>query len=316
VQPWLPSAGWYDQESFNRAKFITDQFRGGVNFIGVAVGAVATGWSPWIDAGAGWHYDHFRGFHYEVRPNASSPWEVADQATYEATAAGNRRIEASFPYEYWEPITEEEYQLLSSEGRRREQDYSLPYTHFDPVETWLPNSTIIARLIAGDDTGIPAESVNGEYVNAASANMYLLPDWQQFAGALEAVATAECGGTLTVQTRLDGAPAPEAFVYQHVGSTDSGGLPIAHDPTTVTTSAQYRSGTFDFALTGAQSITVEIHPADNANLIGYRTASWECRAGPDARTIETVPLGSGTWSGVKVRVQPNEAISCTHHVSR
>lgn len=316
AQPELISAGWYDQQSFNRAQYIVEQFRSAVNLIGVGVGPTFSGTSPWLGEGAGWHYDHFRGFHYEVRANATAPWEIADQPTYDAAPAGNRRIATTFPYDYWEPITEAEYDYLPSEGRRREKDYSLPFTNFDPVEVWTPNSTILARLIAGDDTGIPAESLNGQYVNAASANMYLLPDWNQFAGALEAVAVAECGGTLTVQSRMNGQPAPETFVYQHVGSTDSGGLPVAHEPTTVTTTSEFRSGTFDFALTTGSAVTVEIQPVDNANVLAYRTVSWECKAGPDMRPVVTTPIGSGKWSGVRVQIRPNEALSCVHHVTK
>lgn len=317
AQPELWSAGWYDQESFNRAKYIVDQFRSSVDFIGVGVGPNFSGWSPWLsNDGAGWHYDYFKGYHHEVRTDAASPWEYATKEAYDAAPAAHRRFSYTDPYEEWEPTTEAEYSLLPSEGRRRNQVYAEPFTNYDVVETWTENSTILTRLITGEDNGIQAESVNGQYVNAESANMYLLPDWNQFAGALEAVALAECGGTLTIQTRQDGQPAGETFVYQHVGSTDSGGLPVAHDPATVSTTREFRSGTFDFSLATGEAIIVEIRPEDNANLIGYRTVSWECKAGPDQRPVETVPSSNGTWSGVKVRIQPNEAISCVHNVTK
>ncbi len=312
--PELNSYSSYDQESFNRAKQIVDQFRSSVNFIGVGVGPSFSGSSDWLSLGAGWHYNYFRGFHHEGRDDSYSPWYPIDQATYEASPPDQRQIAYSWPYDFWEPTTKDEYDLLPSDGRRRDQEYAMPYESYDVTSTSTPNSTILTRLIAGNDNGEPAVSVNGAYTNADLANMYLLPDFNQFAGALEAVALAECGGTLTVQTRENGQPAEESFSYQHTGTTDSGGLPAAHTATTITTTKDFRSGTFDFSIPSANWITVEIQPVATANVAGYASQNWTCKAGPDARSVETFPIEGMGMSGIRLQIRANEAVSCRHDI--
>jgi hypothetical protein len=306
----------YRQEAFNRAKFIADQFRSSVNLIGVGVGPAFSNSSPWLDYGAGWHYDHFRGFHYERRDSARGPWYVVDKATYDATTpTSNRRIAYSSPYSFWEPTTLAVYNSTPSAGRRREKDYSPPFDSYDVTTTWTPNSTILTRLIAGNDFGQPAVSVNGAYVNAEVANMYLLPEWSQFAGALQAVALAECGGTVTIQTRVGSAAAADPFEYQHTKTTGPTGLPETASLDVIKTTRTYPSGTFDFAIPTGEWMTVEIEPLIPANS-SYRPDGWSCRSGPNTKSIETFPVGGGPWTGIRLQVRPNEAISCVMQVLR
>ncbi|MCB0999322.1 MAG: VWA domain-containing protein [Acidimicrobiales bacterium] len=307
------SGSSYDQEAFNRAKYIVDQFRGTVDFIGVGVGPAFGNSNNWLDYGRGWHYDYERGFHYERRSGSS--WNVVDQATYDATAAASRRIRYSAPYQYWEPTTKAVYDSTASAGRRRTTSYSEPYESYDIVTTRTRNSVILTRLITGNDFGEPAVSVNGEFVNADTANMYLLPDWDQFAAALESVALAECGGTITIQTRLGGAAVPDPFEYQHTATTDRSGLPLQASKDIVRTTRTYPSGTFDFALEGGEWITVEIQPLVPASTL-YSDAGWSCAAGGKAKAIETFAVEGGPWSGVRVQVRPNEAVSCVMQVNR
>jgi hypothetical protein len=315
-EPQLAGSG-YDQEAFNRAKFIVDAFRSSVNFIGVGVGPAFTNWNNWLTTGPGWHYNYFRGFHYETRSSSGSPWNTVDQATYNAAPNnGNRRIRYTSPYQYWEPTTKSIYDGLSSSARQRQKDYTVPYDSYDVASTSVQNSTILTRLIANNDFGVPAVSVNGEYTNAATANMYLLPNFNQFAGALEAVALAECGGTVTMQTKIGTNAASDPFTYQHTATTSSAGLPLSASLNTVTTTSTYKSGTFDFAIDNGEFITVEIQPLISSALNGYVPASWSCKAGGVAKAFQTFPIAGSPWTGIRVQVRANEAVSCTQQVNR
>ena len=151
----------------------------------------------------------------------SNAFQVAGQqrqttykATYDAVTNTNlKRIRYSSPYQYWETTDKATYDSTSSAGRRRTKDYTPPFDSYDVTSTQTPNSTILTRLITGNDFGVPAQSVNGSYVNAEVANMYLLPDWSQFTGALTAVALAECGGTVTIQTKVGSTSAQVGALY-------------------------------------------------------------------------------------------------------
>ena len=312
----LPSSV-YDQEAFNRAKFITDRFRADVDFIGVGVGPAFTRNSNWLDIGPGWHYNYERGFHYEKRNSSWSSWYTVNQAGYDATSpTTNRRIAYTSPYSFWEPTTQATYNTLSSSARRRIKDYTPPFDNYDVLTTSTPNRTILSRLIAGNDMGVVAESVNGRYINADVANMYVLPDFNQFAGALEAVALAECGGTLTMQTKVGAVAAADPFTYQHSASSSSGGLPLQATMDVVTTTRSFASGTFDFSIPNGEFITVEIRPVDMSGLTRYTPIGWACTAGGAAKTIQTFPITGSPWTGIRVQVRANEAVSCVQTVNR
>ncbi len=313
----MNTSGSYDQEAFNRAKVIVDRFRSDVKFIGVGVGPAFNNSNDWLSYGAGWHYNYFRGFHYEKRNSATSSWRTVDLAEYNSTSpVSNRRIQYSSPYQYWEPTTKSVYDTLSSSARQRQKDYTAPFDSYDVTTTRTPNSTILTRLITDTDNGIPAVSVNGAYTNADTANMYLLPNFNQFAGALEAVALAECGGTLTLQTKVGTVAAADPFTYQHTASTNSAGLPIPASLTTITTTRTVPSGTFDFTIPNGEWVTVEIQPAPTSGLTSYAPVAWSCRAGANAKAFEAIAIPGSPWTGIRVRLLANEAVSCTQTVIR
>jgi hypothetical protein len=196
---------------------------------------------------------------------------------------------------------------------------SPPYTGYLPAQTAsTQNSTILARLISGNDNGTPAVWNGSSYTNAAVADMYVTPNWSQFGTALEAVALGECGGTLTLQTKLGGTtPAADPFRYQNSAVTDSAGAPVALKPTVVTTNQQFVTGTFDFAVPNGQFITVDILPLNYSELKAYTPGAWSCRAGNQPRPFELIDIpDAGAWKGVRVRVAANEAVSCTLAVSK
>ena len=306
----------YDQEAFNRAKYIVDQFRSSVDFIGVGVGPAFNNSSWWLDYGPGWHYLYERGFHYEKRNSTSSSWYTVNKATYDAVTNTNlKRIRYSSPYQYWETTDKATYDSTSSSGRRRTKDYTPPFDSYDVTSTQTPNSTILTRLITGNDFGVPAQSVNGSYVNAEVANMYLLPDWSQFTGALTAVALAECGGTVTIQTKVGGAAAADPFEYQHTATTNATGLPVTPSLEVVKTTKTYPSGTFDFSIPDGEFITIDIQPMIPANT-KYAPSDWSCKVGPNAKSVETFAVNGGPWTGIRLQVRPNEAISCVLQVTR
>ena len=104
----------------------------------------------------------------------------------------------------WEPWTGSRPDS-SSQYRSTKVYNSPPYTAYDPAVTaQTKNSTILARMISGNDNGTPANWDGTHYTNAEIADMYTVPNWSDFGRAMEAVALGECGGTLTLQTKLGG----------------------------------------------------------------------------------------------------------------
>lgn len=245
---------------------------------------------------------------------SSTNWSSTTAALYAANnttpdgSDGWRDVRVySSPYEQWEVVSKSVYDSTSSSGRR---------TNAASVSSSVPNSTIIARLIAGNDHGVPAvRTEGGGYSNAEQADLYISPDWADFAGALQAIALAECGGTLTLQTKLGTAPAPDPFTYQNTGITDAGGAAVGAPPRVVSTTRQFVSGTFDFQVTDGQFLTVEIQPQNLSDLLGYQHVGWSCRAGAQPRSFETFTVAGTAWTGTRVRVAANEAVSCVHQVT-
>jgi prepilin-type N-terminal cleavage/methylation domain-containing protein len=177
------------------------------------------------------------------------------------------------------------------------------------TETPTANSVILARLVSGTDTGVPALMENGQFVNADVANMYTLPQWDQFAQAMEAVALAECGGTLTLRTLDGGTPSDRSITYQKTAILDPDGTSLPNDQSVITTSVQFPSGTFDFSIPGGDAVLVEIRPVLRSDLSDVTPLGWSCRSRGLERPFTTVPLEGG-WTGIRVRVAANEAVSC------
>ncbi|MGB0112304.1 MAG: hypothetical protein WBP59_03710, partial [Ilumatobacteraceae bacterium] len=194
-----------------------------------------------------------------------------------------------------------------------------PYTGYASATTHqLQNSKILANLIAANDYGTPATWDGSSYTNADIADMYVLPQWSQFDEAMSAVALGDCGGTLTLQTKVNGSTsARDPFRYQTSAITDSAGDAVPFEPSFVVTNQQFVTGTFDFPVPNGQYVTVDIVPQNYTELTRYTPGSWTCRAGNENRPFELVDIpDAGAWKGVRVRIAANEAVSCQLSVTQ
>ena len=196
-----------------------------------------------------------------------------------------------------------------------------PYTQPPAPSTPRTGNAIVAELRSAGGVGdatVLAEPRNGPYTNATDANMYEVTNFNGFADALRSAALSDCGGTLTVQTRADGSPATEEFVYENPEFRDqASGTVVSTEARTVTTSQLFRTGTFDFDIPGGATYLVDLVPQSLGTLDDYLpdTAAgpggWTCRAGAITKTPVLIPITDSIWSGITVPVGPNEAVSCT-----
>jgi hypothetical protein len=241
-------------------------------------------------------------------------WETTTSTDYNtganSTSPGYRRTPVySSPYDNWQATDEATYTANNTvwgttDGWDATKVYDLPYTFHEGYTTSnVSNPDILGRLITVGNP-VPATPTGGPYTNAAVADMYVLPNWTQFADAINAVALAECGGTVTLQTRVGTASAADPFTYQN-----------NKDLTIATTSQLYRSGTFDFNLPGGQPISVDISPVNLSDLSKYAPVSWACTANGAAVPFTTTPLPGSPWSKITLTVTPNQAISCIQTVA-
>lgn len=224
----------------------------------------------------------------------------------------------SSPYDQQEPSSTGGTGYTNNKSwTRSSKIYSAPFTDgYDaPTTAKVANNTILARLIAGSDTGTPAilNPAKTGYTNAAAANMYVLPEWSQFQLALTDIALAECGGTLTLQTRLGSKGAPDPFTYQKSKVWNSSGTQITSDQTIVTTTRNFASGTFDLATT--THLEIEIQPANLSDLSIYNPGTWWCKAGSSPVAFDLVNITGSQWKGIKLKVYANQAVSCTQTVT-
>lgn len=286
-----PAAIWpvatgsaYNQESFERAQFIADKFRATVNFVGIGVGG--------INDSSNWGRAISTGYRYEQKVRGD--WVRTSQADYQANYEDN-------------------------DSYRKVVDGSSPYVEYTWSDTPKVNKTILAQLIARNDTGVPATmNASGAYTNADAATMYTLgtttADWDALAGAMQAIALAKCGGTVTLQTRVvdrGSVPVQDPFTYQNTSIRPSTASTSTKTTTTVTNDMVTTAATFDFDMPNGQYVDVEIQPVNLDNLKRYEPVAWVCRAGPNPRSVTLLPIeGSSTWKGIRVRVDPNQAVSC------
>ena len=232
----------------------------------------------------------------------------AGNTTADDTDGWRQSVQYSAPYDLWTGATESAYLAGNTvwgnaDGWIATKVYSLPYTYYEAAtSTATANTTILSRIVTVG-TPVPASPPGGPYENAAVADMYVLPNWSEFAGALNSVALAECGGTVTVQTRVGSAAAADPFTYQN--SVD---LKVA------TTSSLYRSGTFDYDLSGGASVQATITPLNLSELTHYEPVSWSCKSSGVAIPFTTTPISGTIWSKVSLTVAPNMAISCIQTV--
>lgn len=197
-----------------------------------------------------------------------------------------------------------------SDGWRATKVYEPPYDFFDSAGTnMISNFALIGNLTVGNVTGVAGGYVEatprgGPYTNAAAADLFVLPNYTNFSSALSSVALGQCGGTVTVQTRVGSAAAQDPFTYENVATKEI-----------VQTSAAYRSGTFDIALPGGAATTVTISPQQFTNLVRYSPAGWSCKSGGENYPFTTVPVdGHAPWTAITLTVNPNQAVSCVQQV--
>lgn len=243
-------------------------------------------------------------------------WSAATQAEYNA---GNTTADESdgwrtlniytSPFLQWEPTTEAAYNAGNtatgnSDGWDATKVYSEPYTfHESATSYYRPNRDILKQLVSPAGAVTAVES-GGAYTNAEQATYYELPNFNQFSGAMTSLALAECGGTVTLQTKVGSASAADPFTYQS-----------SVDLTTATTSAQYRSGTFDYELSDGTAITATISPLPTSTLDDYAPVGWSCKSAGVDYPFTATAIDGGPWQSITLSVAPNTAISCTHTVT-
>jgi hypothetical protein len=181
--------------------------------------------------------------------------------------------------------------------------------------TPIPKEVFLGDLTAGGDPSQYGTSSSGGYVvrryssssgwgDVSNANLLVTNDMSKFGSALTEIALAECGGTLTVQTRDQaGNPADAKITYQ-IGDE------------VVTTTRIAKAGTFDIPLNGIPSATVDLVP-QSFDGTGYTPSSWSCRAGGVALTqgSDYDLITGNAGDGISVTVSANAAVSCTLSVS-
>ncbi len=174
-----------------------------------------------------------------------------------------------------------------------------------------PNNTvyrtgqeILAHLVDGGNfVAVPYTGSNAE-----QANLYVLDQFEELKKALETVALKDCGGTVTIRTRLDDGTSegqkfgPEVVYENQIDATTR----------TVATTFRFPTGTFDFEI-ATGSITTVVQPQVSSSMSSYVMSprGWECRAGASPLTQTLVPLADPHFSGVSVTLNANQAASCT-----
>ena len=225
---------------------------------------------------------------YRVYTSPFSSWESTDEATYIAHKTAGL-----------DPTN-------TSDGWTATKVYVPPYTGYDATRTYSkPNRQILGELI--DPAGLvdPIKDASGNVTNAELANMYSSTNWADVQNSLKAIALGQCGGTLTLQTRV-GTTTPANDTFTYLNSIDN---------TKVETSGGKRSGTFDFAIPSGGSVTAEIQQTQTSTLsTHYAPAGWSCKAGgvTVTPTIVDVP---GPWDSIRLNIAANQAVSCIQNVT-
>lgn len=178
-------------------------------------------------------------------------------------------------------------------------------------QVMYPHAKMLGNLVAGGDVTNPNDnpyvrrdwSAASGWGDVSTADVLVASDFTKFADALAQIALAECGGTLTVQTRLtSGGNAPFNLTYQTEGEQ-------------VTTSRVAKSGTFDIDLGNGSSRPVQLVPsAGDLTKAGYQATGWQCRArGADLvqGTDFTLLEAGNPAAGINLTVRANGAVSCT-----
>ena len=259
------------------------------------------------DSSDGWRGTNAYSAPYDYWEATTETLFNSGNTTADSTDGWRATVSYTTPYALWETATETAYNTSNTswgdtDGWRAVKVYTLPYTLFEnTTSTSKTNTNILGELIT---TGAwtPAAPAGGPYTNADVADMYVLPNWNQFAGALNSLALNECGGTLTVQTKVGTTAAADPFSYLNSKSS-----------TYVTTSSLYKSGTFDFKT--AIPISVTLTTQNVTGLERYTHVSWACKSGGVTVPVTTAAVAGSPWPSATVTVSPNSAISCVQTVA-
>lgn len=279
------------------------------------------------------------GFRTTVSPSLSGTWTATTTALYNLSNTNTGTSDGWRTTTTWSPITQAAYFVgnvnnTTSDGFRTTTSgssttwapvtvgqYNASNTTSDSTDGWranfYPAQTLlikdyatIGNLIVGNTTGIEGGFVEalprgGPYLDAAAADLFVLPNYTNFANALASIALDQCGGTVTLQTKVGATGALDPFTYQNTTSLE-----------TVQTSAAFRSGTFDVALPGGASELVTITPQDFTNLTAYVPAGWSCKSGGVAYPFtEAAVPDHAPWTSITLTVSPNKAVSCVQQVT-
>ena len=203
----------------------------------------------------------------------------------------------------------------SGSGWVRNTVYAEPFTGYEQITTQRENWSILAEAVSGVPTGVepprtsypsgPYVDLNSPDIDLSSVNLFVLPNWNDLKVALLRIALEECGGTLTLQTKVGTTPAIDPFTYQKTAIWDYTGAPLESDMTVVKTTKQFTSGTFVVTTSDGHSRTIEIQPQNLSDVSAYNPGVWKCRAGVTNRPFTLVDIPDSQWKGIKVVVGPN-----------
>jgi hypothetical protein len=258
----------------------------------------------------GWRTSTIYAAPYNIWTSATEAQYTAGNTTADDSDGWRLVVSNSAPFTHWVSTTKDAYLAGNTtsddnDGWRATKVFTAPFESWDsPVSVPRKNKDILGGIIT---TGVPIEAQfdGTKYTNAGVADMFVAPEWSKFGPALKSVALAECGGTLTVQTKLNGVPAADPFTYQN-----------SVDLTVATTSSTYKSGTFDFDISGGGNTTVTLTPLDVTSLKRYKHVSWTCSAGGSSQSFTTAPLPEGGgWTSVTVTIPANAAVSCVQNIA-
>ena len=182
----------------------------------------------------------------------------------------------------------------------------------------VPVEVVLGDLVAGNDLSTYAGDATNRYVKVeadgagnfdpnavGSADILTTTDFDKFGGALEAIALAECGGTLTVQTRKssDGTPVSPTITYEVTG------VDVAL--TESSTSAVSKTAVFDIATESALDTTVLLKPRSFEGT-GFEPTGWQCRLRnvPVTDPSKVDPVSADPLDGINLTISANEALAC------
>ena len=170
-------------------------------------------------------------------PDASDGWTALSAPEYVSASSGTDWVE-------WPGSRSG---INTDQFRSEEIEGVPPYDGYRSAQTVpVPRTEILGRLIG--DAVPPTTDSNGEYDNAKQATLYSTPDWTKLPKALKAIALGDCGGTLTLQTRLGGSGAPDPFRYQATQQFAPDGTELSTDRPVVYTNREQTTGNFDLAI--------------------------------------------------------------------